>query len=308
MLVITGFGSYQICKNGMDSIRRFLVLRYFKLLILCVLSTLIVLILANFHLTYYQGIIGVLNTPWFDGFNPLDGLYSYRLLNDPLSSLSAYNNPLWTMKISFVGSIVTVMLSIILNKEDRARWLVYIIAALICINLGDLMYIACIAGVVLGDLYDHFPTGKLKIMYGVLLFGIGIWLCGCPTGIESNSWGYGCLPFKYIIYYHIAGSACIVYSVLFTPNIAKVFSCRFLQNIGRISSSVYIVHYCVLISFSAYLFLKLNVRFTYNLNCLITILCTVAVVFFSAYFLEKIIRMLYRLINNIYDRLCSHAE
>lgn len=63
------------------------------------------------------------------------------------------------------------------------------------------------------------------------------------------------------------------------------FLYRNISVFGRYLSSVYIVHYCVLINFSAYLFMKPD--FTYNVSFAITCLCTIFAVVVVAYIVEK---------------------
>lgn len=86
----------------MDYIRQFVILRYIKLLIISILSTLIVLFCVGFDLIFYKEITERLNTPWFDGYDPWSKPYISLLMSDPLSSLSNYNAALWTMKIFFL--------------------------------------------------------------------------------------------------------------------------------------------------------------------------------------------------------------
>ena len=302
LLIITGFGGYQICNREMDYIRKFVILRYFKLLILSILSTLIVLFCAAFGFIFFKDIIEKLNTPWFGEYDPWNTSYISLLMSDPLSSLKNYNPVLWTMKMFFLASLIAVLFSVII-KDSKKKWLLYAIAVIILINMNLPYYIACIAGVLLADYYDAFADKKINTAQGIILFAIGIYLCGYPTGIKTGFWFYQFLPFEYTSYYHLIGGVSILFSVLFTEQISKIFCLGIFQFLGKYSMSVYAVHYCILISFSAYLFMKLDDITTYNVNCLVTCLCTIIMVFALAYFFEKIIKLLYRYLNCVYDRL-----
>lgn len=202
----------------------------------------------------------------------------------------------------FLGSLIAVLFSVII-KESRNKWLLYAMAAIILINMQLPYYIACIAGVLLADYYDVFTDKKINTIKGIIIFVIGIYLCGYPTGIQTGLWFYKFLPFKYMLYYHLIGGVSIIFAVLFTEKISKIYCLKIFQFLGRYSMSVYIVHYCILISFSAYLFMKLDDFFTYNVNCAITCLCTIIMVFVIAYLFDKIIKLLYKYLNYIYNRL-----
>lgn len=301
-LIITGFGSYTVCQKGIDSIKKYVTLRYFKLLIISVIASFIVWFLANNNFTYYQDIIEITKTPWFNGFEPLLTSYISLLKNDPLSSLSNYNeNILWTMKYFFIGSFLSLFLSII-GQNSSKRYYIYILSILVLINMQQLYYVACVVGVILADYYSTNSQYNCSSSAGIIILLLGVYLCAYPTGAEPSLWCYSFLPFKYMLYYHLIGAGCIIFSALFYEKLTNLLSTKVFQFLGKYSLSIYIVHYGILISFSAYLFMKLQVAVGYNVNCLITFISTIVLVLFLSLLIEKIIKFLYKHLDNVYNK------
>lgn len=103
-LAITGFGTYVALDNPQLDIRRFLALRYFKLLALTVLGALPVILLLKAGWVWTENIQDNINTPWFDGWPPQGMDFLDTMLRNPLGTLRGYNNVLWTMPF-FLGQL-----------------------------------------------------------------------------------------------------------------------------------------------------------------------------------------------------------
>lgn len=305
-LMLVGFGTYMVCRRGVNAYRRYLVLRYFKLVFLAIIASAFVWILLRANLTFYQDVIGEIYTPWFDNWNPKELNYFSILKENPLISLQKYNNTLWTMQYIFMGSILCVVLYIIC-ENCRGRYWIYLLSIIVLINMLQVYMIPCVVGFVLADLYSHNVGYKLKIGTRILLTVLGVYFCAYPTGVAPTLAVYSILPFKYCLYYHIIGVGCLIYVVLFGTFLSKFLKSRILQLCGKYSMSVYMVHYGVLISYSAWLYSILSDYVDYNCVALYNLITTTCVVALTAASVQKASDFIYDKMNRLYSMLFENT-
>lgn len=297
-LMLTGFGSYMI-RGG---VTKYISLRYLKLLIISIISSCPIYLLYQIGLVRYQQIENILSTPWLIGWNPVDKPYISPLLANPLSSLTAYNGVLWTMPYIFWSSMIAVLLYV-MHENCRNRYILYILFAIIFINMGEVYYIPCTLGALFADQYLSLTEKSISSLKGGLICLLGIYLCAYPTGEAPVLFVYAFLPYRFYAYYHIAGAACLIYAALYCSPIKHCMESSFMQFLGKYSMQIYVVHYGILISFSAWMFGSMNDTLSYNITCLAVFIATAVLVMGTALLCAKLIAPIFRLLDMGYDKL-----
>ena len=179
----------------------------------------------------------------------------------PFSTAGAYNSPLWTIGIEMYGSILVFCL-LALTRGLRGRWAVY--ALLLGWYLDSWMQ-CFIAGLAIADLHRSRPAlfeGR-GARLAALLLAAGVVVGAFPDrALESIRSGtfYSMLPtFKGILAGGMStcGALLLFVGVLLSPSAQRVLSlppCRFL---GQVSFSLYAIHFPLMLSLSAAVFLPL---------------------------------------------------
>lgn len=256
-LLITGFGSYIAIDSAGIDIRKYLLLRYPKLLVLTLLGALPVVIIVHSGLVFVPDIADSIRTPWFNGWPPADTALNRLLLHNPLASFTVYNNVLWTMPYFFYGAILSFVLTSIFTDSLRQNLSVSFAAVLILANISQYYYIACVAGTFLGFCYkfrrDIFGFSRVQ---QTILFLLALYFCSYPTGTVGTEGIFYKHDFAQAhIFYHIAGNTMFALLVLTPHSMAeRIMECRFFQWLGRYSMGIYLIHYSILVSPVAFLY------------------------------------------------------
>jgi peptidoglycan/LPS O-acetylase OafA/YrhL len=305
-LMITGFGSYQVFCKGERAVEKYVILRYFKLLILEIVGTIGIVVMQYIGCIFYSDAAEISDTPWLGEFNLEDYNYWKMLLENPMDSLSIYNGVLWTMKYIFIGSLMSVLISFVIGNMQR-KWVVYLIAILILINMQQPYYICCVIGVaVAAEGRNLDDSVKLTALYEFLALVIGIYLAACPSGVKPDLFWYKWLPyFDYAgVYYHIVGSTLILIVTVYGRAWKHLMEGRILQFLGKYSASIYIVHLCVIISLSSYVLVKLSGGgVNYGTAAMTASLVTIFTSVLIAVFVNPLLQKLYKLLGSGYDRV-----
>lgn len=256
-LLITGFGSYIAIDSGRINIRKYLFLRYPKLLVLTLLGALPVVLLLHGGLVFVPDIADSLHTPWFNGWPPVDAPLGQLILHNPIGAFVVYNNVLWTMPYFFYGAMLSFVLTSIFSGSLRQNFYVSLAAALILANISQYYYMACIAGTFLGFCYKHrsdiFQFSRLQ---KAIISLLALYFCSYPTGItgpEGIFWRHGFE--QAYIFYHVAGNILFMLLTLCPYSLAgHVMESKLFQWLGRYSMGIYLIHYSILVSPIAWLY------------------------------------------------------
>ena len=103
-----------------------------------------------------------------------------------------------------------------------------------------------------------------------LMFAVGLYFMCYPSagfGYEGTLWGI--LPFVFVNYYHIFGVLCFVFAVLNLKSVQGFLSKKIFLYMGRISYSLYLIHFLVIATFGSWFLLTVEPLLGYNLTCLI---------------------------------------
>ena len=124
-----------------------------------------------------------------------------------------------------------------------------------------------------------------------LVFAAGFYLLSYPSfGTALPGTIYGILPPSYTVVYHMAGAFLLTAGVLGSGDLQRLFSCKPLLYLGRISYSLYLLHFPVIAVFSCWFFLgfqeKLGYPLTVGIDFVLTTLLVLAVSELSRRYLE----------------------
>lgn len=299
-LILTGFGAYFVHEKGKSTIVRFSTLRFFKLTIPIVLSCFMVWLLFALKLTFYQDIIESTKTLWFGDWNPYNVNF-FKVLLHIFSEARKYNNTLWTMPYIFKGSFLVILLKSIWGHSS-GRHYIYIIAIALMINLQDTYYIPCILGLLLADWYSNGNCRQLSNLKAIVLLVVSLYFFGVPTYMKSEFIMYRFLIFEgdFVQYYHIIGAFLLLYISLYWRPCKKIMESKLFQFLGRHSMAIYMVHYPILISVSSWLYLRLSVRYKYNLAVIETSCITIIIVILLAILFQRVTGFLNKKIDLLY--------
>ncbi|MGE5458177.1 MAG: acyltransferase family protein [Methanococcaceae archaeon] len=202
-----------------------------------------------------------------------------------------YNPVLWTMTVEFYGSMLVFAMALLFGSQ-RSRWTFYLAAAVLFFNY---YYLAFIIGMVLADTFNN-KTPAFKINNKIILFIIlifGLFLGSYPIGTVANNSLYGFLNNGVFqipkMTYHIIGAGMIMYVLLNSRWLQNVFSSPVPVFLGKISYSLYLVHFLVISSFTCALFLALYPVLSYGAAVLISCASSLLLIMPFSYLFYKYI-------------------
>ncbi|WP_292374455.1 acyltransferase family protein [Methanosarcina sp. UBA411] len=204
-----------------------------------------------------------------------------------------YNPVLWTMTIEFYGSMLVFAMALLFGVQ-RTRWTFYLAAAVLFFNS---YYFAFVIGMVLADTFNSktsmFKTDN-KIILSILLIS-GLFLGSYPVGTVTNDSLYGFLNNGLFqtpkLTYHILGAGMIMYVLLNSRWLQNIFSSSVLVFLGKISYSLYLIHFLVISSFTCALFLFLHSVFSYGTAVFISCFLSLLLIIPLSYLFYKYVDM-----------------
>lgn len=217
-----------------------------------------------------------------------------------------YNPVLWTMTIEFYGSMLVFAMALLFGVQ-RTRWTFYLAAAVLFFNS---YYFAFVIGMVLADTFNSktsvFKTDN-KIILSILLIS-GLFLGSYPVGTVTNDSLYGFLNNGLFqtpkLTYHILGAGMIMYVLLNSRWLQNIFSSSVPVFLGKISYSLYLIHFLVISSFTCALFLFLHSVFQYGTAVFISCFLSVLLIIPLSYLFYKYVDMVGVRISKIfYNRM-----
>ncbi|ANY72586.1 acyltransferase [Paenibacillus ihbetae] len=206
-----------------------------------------------------------------------------------------YNPVLWTMTYELFGSLFIFAFLLLCGKR-RIRFVLY--AALVCWLL-DSYYLAFVIGVLLSDL-QHSGKDRLArvrrpwinavLLVAGLFFGSYPYIHPAGTLYAVLLWKTS--NFDFFVFYHVIGAGLVLTAVLNSSRLQALLGSKWCAYLGKISFSLYLVHFTILCTFGCFLFLQLSAVLPYGINLLITIAVTLA-------FIMAIAHGFYRLVDAV---------
>lgn len=266
-MIITGFGTYIAIDSANIDIRKYLFLRYFKLLVLTLLGAIPTILMLQGGLIFVPDILGSINTPWLYGWPPQEIDFWHNLLHSPLSSLMIYNGVLWTMPFFFWGTLLSFILTSIFSPSFRENLYVLLGTIVILANIGQYYYIVCATGVFLAYCYKYSPQKfQVSTIKQIVIFLLALYLSSYPTGVTGREGIYLHHGFQQAhIIYHVVGSTMFVMLVLMQQSFVKrIMEHKIFLWLGKYSMGIYLTHYPVLVSLIAFLYKQLPETWSYS--------------------------------------------
>jgi len=192
---------------------------------------------------------------------------------------TVYDHVLWTMRYELYGSylVFTFLLLLGLNKY---RFIAY---GLLAVIFWDSYYVAFIIGMFLSDITSkevYRRKLRLNFFMKILLFIAGIIAASYPMGVKSPVGLYSLITFSTqplsAQIYHILAATIILFFVLTNSKTQSILESKIPNFLGKISFSLYLLHWMVVFSVSSFLVLALRkTNIAYPVN--IAIVCIVSV-------------------------------
>ena len=209
---------------------------------------------------------------------------------------ASYNPVVWTMRYELIGSYLVFILIpiIVLLKNDYIKYIFYTISLVFIVTFLGLFFIPFILGVILCNMhYNNRGVFKYKgKKYKFFMLIIGLFLGSYPY-TDTSYTIYNFLEFDFLGQrtsgiYHIGGAFFLMISMLSSSLLQNLFSKKLFYFLGKISFSMYLIHFIILCSFSSFIFKELiQYNLNYNLMILLTIIPTVILILISSYFMNK---------------------
>ena len=264
--------------------------RYLRLAIPAFISVVIPFVLIKMNAIYLDRIIPLSATNIKDIYHndySISGLF-YRGFIGVFFHNESYLNPvLWTMTYELMGSILVFFVALTFAKS-KYRWALY---GLLFIVFYNSYYLAFLIGLVISDVHATVNMRKMPPVGSFVLLAFGWYFASYPYVGVKNSIYEGVTIFgphlNHFVFYHIIGAALLFLAVLNNGFLQWVFSLRFFAYLGRISFSMYLLHFPLLLSFTSFFFLHLHAHFRYGTSVLLSFLLTLPLLFFLSHFFCK---------------------
>ncbi|MER1986562.1 MAG: acyltransferase [Solibacillus sp.] len=291
--------------------------RYFRLALPVTVSVLFAYILLKFNLYYYGYSISITKSTMPDFYameasllNALqEGLFGAFFLKE-----FSHNAVLWTMYYELLGSFI-VFAFLALFGNVRNRVIPYI---LLVVMFWDSYFVAFILGMILCDLHVNLSEKahlivKNKIVV-LVTFLVGIYLASFPyVDVQGTMYEFIIiegLEVNYFIMAHIVGAFLILFALLYSKLLQKIFELRPFLYLGNVSFSLYLIHFIIINSVSCYIFLKLFEQgISYNVSFLMAFCISIVVTFVLAHYMTKYVDLnSVKLSKLVYDKLFKKID
>jgi len=264
--------------------------RYFRLMPPILGSILISFFLMKFNLIYNIELSTVLGTEntlgYFYNFNPSflsafkSGVWNVLFT----TNRAGYNGPLWTMMPEFYGSLLCFLTFIIFNRIKKRHY-IYIIILLTSLLIKTPWITSFILGFLICDL-DYSTNwlkhlSKLTQKYIFTFTTLSVILCISIIIIDKIT-GFNKWPYSNTI-----TSFLLVFITMKSKGLQKIFQLKPFLWLGKISFSVYLLHWPILCSLTSYIYLSTGL--SRNLNILISSTFTLVFIFLASSLYTKFI-------------------
>lgn len=274
--------------------------RYFRLAIPITASLVLVWIFMGLGLFHFSDVAALTQTKELNQYVAQPSVL--ELLKQGFGSALflddyAYNPPLWTMSVEMIGSIgIFVIQGIFLTfRGHRHAWLIRMVIYTGLISLlFPTLYTGFLLGMMLCDCRNYSKSNRVLESYGkywvpVSLL-IGVVLCSYMIrGLYTN-------PFKIITFnefhpyyeylYNTWGAFFLIAGISYSKKVSGILSKPIFLALGKISFPLYLVHYTIMTSLTAFLYVSLPVE-GHFLKAILSIALSIPVMFMAAYVFEK---------------------
>lgn len=263
--------------------------RYFRLVIPILFTNFVVFLMMRLGFYHNAQASQITKSiPWLRDFNGMQPDFISMLKESLFGAFffgsNQYNGVLWTIPVLFLGALLVYAVAALFGRW-KYRYVVY---AVLCIALlfGNrnitMDYIAILSGYFLCDFMQtqkKWVTLIQKIKWILpLLFVAGLYLASYPVqpgdGSILKNTVYSVLRIPMVVPYHLAGALCIVFAVLNSEQLQRFFGNALFTYLGKISFSLYLIHFPIIATFSCWFFLHFYQKVGYGLTVLLDFVLT----------------------------------
>ncbi|WP_099469136.1 acyltransferase family protein [Konateibacter massiliensis] len=279
--------------------------RYFRLIVPILFIEFITYILMKAG-AYHNGAAAVIShsEDWFMNFNAAEPLFLGMLKEAFFTAFfqqaSTYNNVLWIIKYEFLGSLLVYLILYVTGKW-KYRDILYIALILLCMR-ND--YVCILIGMLLCDLMhsesvflNKFCKNKFILFLSTVVGMIFATYPAGGTNLDGTFYRY--LGEPRVIIFYVIGCTLLFWVLLNSRMAQKLFEGKVLQFLGKHSFGIYLVHFPIIATFSAWFLVRLNGRLDYNVLMLVNIILTAAMVLCAAVLVTKYIEPLGNKLANV---------
>lgn len=250
---------------------------------LVVITTLSSYIMFKLGLFYYEPASSISNSSWLLNFGcpePFckDGWavgYQANFVDAFLQGFTtffsgdaSYNTNLWTMKIEFIGSIITFVIAAFISLILSFDYLVvaFIIFSIWALSI-NIIFLPFIVGIFLSAVIAKYKT-KVCFPIAFLFITIGIYLLSYLIPEKDFAWvahiNYLDISAdKLRVIINTLASTLIIFSIMANELIFSKINGRISLFLGKLSFPLYLVHTLVICSVSSFVFILMH-RYIYS--------------------------------------------
>lgn len=297
--VLSGFVlSYGFFHKGADLIASALK-RYFRLMPVALVSVLVAFIGLKLGL-FQNNEANIMVTNWQNsGINILQALWEGAA--GIFMSVSEHTDPmlnpvLWTIYYELLGSILVYSFLALAGKDCRRKY----IYALLLFAFSGTYFVGFIAGVIIADVYQNRKElisrlSHQPVFYKVSALIVAFYLASFPPFKDGNTLSALYQPLLFMnanygmnrtILYTIA-SVIIIVLILTSTRLKKILEVRPLVYLGKISYSLYAIHYVLLGLVGSAVFLYFSKKLSYNMSVAMTFAIYIPIVLAVAHIIHK---------------------
>lgn len=271
--------------------------KYFRL-VLPVVAVNILIVLAMYAGLYHNDEMAVIanSVDLFGNYNQFQPSIFAALKEAAigcfLTGANAYNGPLWFLEYEFLGTLMVAAILALVGKK-KARFVVY---AAVCIIFIRSDFLAVFMGMILAELFYHDYQWVEKLKSKKWLMWLALAACLLiatypPIGDYGNRLEgtiYGLIPPKVMIYYILAGTG-LLFAVSALEPVKKFLSAKAFAWLSKISYCFYLVHFPIICTVTASVFLALYEKMNYHLLAVLCYIITVVVAISLSWLLNRFV-------------------
>ena len=275
--------------NRLEVLRDRYLKRYLRLSAPIAASVFVGYILTKYGLLLNHAAAAVSHSDWLNSYFAFipafpdavrDAVYRVILLGE-----DRYNPPLWTMKVEFIGSLITFAFYTLMPAPGVWRKLLHYAITVLTIGVlagkDGVFYYAFL----LGGLIWVLP--KPRGAYKWLLLGTGWFLASFQYDALFN-WMPDPLVWDQKFSYSVAGAFLVLWS-LRSGMCDRFLASSPMLRLGRLSFSLYLVHFFVIGTFSCWFMLRTQGRLPRPLWASADLLLSALLIFVVAYVFERLV-------------------
>lgn len=231
--------------------------------------------------------------PWFRGFwNTTPSFAAFvKDLGLLFHTGPKYNSPLWTIERELIGSILIYLLVAV---TGGLRWRVWIYLGLVVLAWGNFRYLTpffpFLAGCLLADLNKHHSRFRRWVRKPILSWGfllVALFLGSIPYYMDEVAIAKSCwfwLPGMDLLGLELSVLAAVFMMLwAISREDFPLLTSKVGLFLGRISYSIYAIHFIILGAVATHLFLLIEPRLGYEgAFCLVFVIC-LAITFVASF-------------------------